>query len=83
MSAFVADQAEAVEAGERAAKTVNNKLVTHVVCLNDALEDELIVATPALRVERLHPPHSEREFLRLDEVPRLSRQRATVYRPLA
>jgi hypothetical protein len=45
--AFVADQAEAVEAGELAAKTVNNALVTLVVCLNDAVEDGLIVANPA------------------------------------
>jgi hypothetical protein len=51
--AFVAEQAEAVEAGELAAKTVNNALVTLVVCLNDAVEDGLIVANPALRVERL------------------------------
>jgi hypothetical protein len=34
--AFIADQPEAVEVGELAAKTVNNALVTVAVCLNDA-----------------------------------------------
>ena len=59
--AFIAEQAEAVEAGELAAKTVNNALVTLVVCLNDAVEDGLIVANPALRVDRLPAAHIERE----------------------
>jgi hypothetical protein len=67
--AFIADQAEAVEAGELAAKTVNNALVTLVVCLNDAVEDGLIVANPALRVDRLPAAHIEREYLRLHEIP--------------
>ncbi|HET7049056.1 MAG TPA: hypothetical protein VFI54_12405 [Solirubrobacteraceae bacterium] len=45
--AFAAKQAEAAQAGELAAKTVNNALVTRAVCLNDAVEDGLIVANPA------------------------------------
>lgn len=81
--AFVADQAEAVEAGELAAKTVNNALVTLVVCLNDAVEDGLIVANPALRVDRLPPAHIEREYLRLVEIPRYLDACSSVYRPLA
>ena len=60
---FVAEQAEAVDAGELAVKTVNNTLVTLVVCLNDAVADALIVTNPALRVDRLPPAHIEREYL--------------------
>ena len=81
--AFVAEQAEAVEAGELAAKTVNNALVTLVVCLNDAVEDGLIVANPALRVERLPAAHIEREYLRLREIPIYLDSCSDVYRPLA
>jgi len=81
--AFLAEQAEAVEAGEVAAKTVNNALVTLVVCLNDAVEDGLIVANPALRVERLPAAHIEREYLRLHEIPIYLDSCSDVYRPLA
>jgi integrase len=81
--AFIAQQAESVEAGELAAKTVNNALVTLVVCLNDAVEDGLIVANPALRVERLPAAHIEREYLRLHEIPIYLDSCAGVYRPLA
>ena len=80
---FVADLAEGVEAGEIAAKTVNNALVTLVVCLNDAVEDGLLVANPALRVQRLPPAHIEREYLRLNEIPRYLDGCSDVYRPLA
>ena len=81
--AFIADQAEAVEAGELAAKTVNNALVTLVVCLNDAVEDGLIVANPASRVDRLPAGHLEREYLRLHEIPIYLDSCSDVYRPLA
>ncbi|HWK17882.1 MAG TPA: tyrosine-type recombinase/integrase, partial [Solirubrobacteraceae bacterium] len=81
--AFVADLAESVAAGEMAVKTVNNALVTLVVCLNDAVEDGLIVANPALRVQRLPPDHIEREYLRLNEIPRYLDACSEVYRPLA
>jgi len=80
---FVADLAEAVEAGEIAVKTVNNTLVTLVVCLNRAVEDGLISANPALRVRRLPAAHIEREYLRLDEIPRYLDGCSQVYRPLA
>ena len=80
---FVAEQADAVEAGELAAKTVNNSLVTLVVCLNDAVEDGLIVANPALRVERLPAGHIEREYLRLHEIAIYLDSCSDVYRPLA
>ena len=81
--AFVADLAESIAAGEMAVKTVNNALVTLVVCLNDAVEDGLIVANPALRVQRLPPDHIEREYLRLNEIPRYLDACSEVYRPLA
>jgi integrase len=80
---FVADLAEGVDAGEIAAKTVNNALVTLVVCLNDAVEDGLLVANPALRVQRLPPAHIEREYLRLKEIPRYLDGCSELYRPLA
>jgi integrase len=81
--AFVSEQAEVVEAGELAAKTVNNALVTLVVCLNDAVEDGLIVANPVLRVERLPAAHIEREYLRLHEIPIYLDSCSELYRPLA
>lgn len=81
--AFIADQAEAAEAGELATKTINNALVTLVVCLNDAVEDGLIVANPALRVDRLPAAHIEREYLRLHEIPGYLGACSDVYRPLA
>ena len=80
---FVANLAEGVEAGEIAAKTVNNALVTLVVCLNDAVEDRVLVADPALRVRRLPPAYIEREYLRLNEIPRYLDGCSDVYRPLA
>ncbi|MHB8692329.1 MAG: site-specific integrase, partial [Solirubrobacteraceae bacterium] len=80
---LVADLAEAVEAGEIATKTVNNTLGTLVVCLNAAVEDGLIAANPALRVQRLPPAHIERDYLRLEEIPRYLDSCSAVYRPVA
>ena len=80
---WMEEQAETVEAGEVAAKTVNNALGTLVVCLNAAAEDGLIAANPALRVKRLPPAHGEREYLRLHEIPLYLDSCSHVYRPLA
>jgi integrase len=80
---LVADLADAVEVGHIAPKTVNNSLVTLVVCLNQAVEDGLLIANPALRVRRLPSAHIEREFLRLEEIPRYLDACSGVYRPLA
>jgi integrase len=80
---LVSELAEAVEAGDLAVKTVNNALGTLVVCLNDAVEDGLIATNPALRVQRLPPAHIERDYLRLDEIPRYLDACSEVYRPLA
>jgi integrase len=80
---FMAGLAEAVEAGEVAAKTVNNALGTLVVCLNSAVDDGLLSVNPALRVQRLPPAHIERDYLRLDEIPRYLDACSDVYRPLA
>ena len=78
---FVAEQAEEVEAGDR--EDVNNALVTLVVCLNSAVEDGLISANPALRVERLPPaPHRARVPPAARD-PALPRPCSDVYRPLA
>jgi integrase len=80
---FVADLAEEVEAGELAAKTVNNALGTLVVCMNSAVDDGLLAVNPALRVQRLPPAHIERDYLRLDEIPHYLDGCSDVYRPLA
>jgi integrase len=74
---------EAMEANELAAKTINNSLGTLVVCLNAAVEDGLMVANPALRVKRLPPGHSEREYLRLHEIPLYLDSCSVIYKPLA
>jgi Phage integrase, N-terminal SAM-like domain len=66
---FVAELAEDVEAGQLAAKTVNNAIGTLVVCLNAAVDDGLLSVNPALRVDRLPPSRIERDYLRLDEIP--------------
>jgi integrase len=80
---FVAALADEVEAGVPAAKTVDNALGTLVVCLNSAVEDGVLAVNPALRVQRLPPAHIEREYLRLDEIPRYLDACSDVYRPLA
>jgi integrase len=80
---FVAELASAVDADELSAKTVNNALGTLVVCLNSAVEDGLLAVNPALRVQRLPPAHIERDYLRLDEIPRYLDACSDVYRPLA
>ena len=80
---WMEEQAEAVDAGQIAPKTVNNSLSTLVVCLNSAVEDGLIVANPAQRVQRFPRAHIEREYLRLHEIPLYLDSCSTVYRPLA
>jgi integrase len=77
------EQAETVEAGEIAAKTINNTLGTLVVCLNAAAKDRVIAANPALGIERLPPAHIEHDYLRLHEIPRYLDACIEVYRPLA
>jgi integrase len=75
--------ADAVEAKEIAAKTINNTLVTLVICLNAAVEEGLMASNPALRVPRLPSGHIEREYLRLHEIPLYLDSCSDVYRPLA
>lgn len=77
------EQAEAVEAEEIAAKTINNTLGTLVVCLNAAVKDRVLAANPALGVERLPPAHIEHDYLRLHEIPVYLDACINVYRPLA
>jgi integrase len=66
-----------------AAKTVNNALVTLVACLNHAVADAAIASNPAVGVARLPADHVERDYLRLDEIPRYVRACNHAYRPLA
>jgi hypothetical protein len=58
-----------VEAGEVAAKTINNTLGTLVVCLNAAVKDRVIASNPAVGIERLPRAHIEHDYLRLHEIP--------------
>jgi integrase len=76
-------QAEAVEAGDTAAKTVNNALGTLVVCLNAAVKDRVIASNPAVGVDRLPRAHVERHYLRLQEIPLYLDACLDAYRPLA
>ncbi len=81
--AWMAEQADKVEAGEIAAKTINNTLGTLVVCLNAAVKDRVIASNPALGIERLPPAHIEHDYLRLHEIPLYLDNCPEVYRPLA
>ncbi len=81
--AWMGEQAERVEAGKVAAKTINNTLGTLVVCLNAAVKDRVIASNPALGIERLPPAHIEHDYLRLHEIPLYLDACIDVYRPLA
>ncbi len=81
--AIVDELAEAMEAGEIAAKTINNTLGTLVVALNAAVKDRLMVVNPALQVPRLPPSNIEREYLRLREIPVYLDSCSELYRPVA
>ncbi len=76
-------QADAVQAGDVAAKTVNNTLGTLVVCLNAAVKDRVIATNPALGMDRLPRAHVERQYLRLHEIRVYLDVCVAVYRPLA
>lgn len=80
---WMEQQAEAVEAGETAPKTVNNALGTLVVCLNAAVKDRVIASNPAVGVDRLPRAHVERHYLRLQEIPLYLDACLDAYRPLA
>jgi integrase len=77
------EHAESVEAGEIAAKTINNTLGTLVVCLNAAVKDRVIASNPALGIERLPAAHIEHDYLRLHEIPLYLDACDNLYRPLA
>lgn len=66
-----------------APKTINNALVTLVVCLNAALKRGKIMRNPAAGVQRLPDRHIERDYLRLSEIPRYLESCSAAYRPLA
>jgi integrase len=53
------------------------------ICLNNAVKDGLTVANPALLVGRLPAAHIERDYLRLEEIPRYLDACSDLYRPLA
>jgi integrase len=74
---------ETLEAEELSAKTINNTLGTLVVCLNAAVDDELIVAARRCASRASPAAHVEREYLRLGEIPRYLDSCSETYRPLA
>lgn len=80
---LVDELAESMEAGEIAAKTINNTLGTLVVCLNEAVKDRLMPFNPALQVPRLPVEDIERDYLRLHEIPVYLDSCSPVYRPVA
>jgi integrase len=80
---WMEDQATAAEAGDVAAKTINNTLGTLVVCLNAAVKERVIASNPALGIERLPAAHIEHDYLRLHEIPAYLDACVAVYRPLA
>jgi len=80
---LMAGWTDSMEAGQLAAKTINNTLATLVVCLNDAVQDGLLASNPAIRVRRLPARHKEREYLRLEEIPLYLDSCSGLYRPLA
>jgi integrase len=75
--------AERVQAGELAGKTVNNTLTTLTVCLNEAVKDGLIATNPAIGVPRFPRTHTERDYLRLHEIPVYLDSCSAEYKPLA
>ncbi len=75
--------AERVQAGKLAGKTVNNTLTTLTVCLNDAVKDGLIATNPAIGVPRFPRTHTERDYLRLHEIPAYLDSCSAEYQPLA
>jgi integrase len=83
VQAWIESQGERVEAGEVAAKTVNNALGALVVCLNAAVKQRVIATNPAAGVERLPRAHVERQYLRLHEIPAYLEACIAVYRPVA
>jgi integrase len=80
---WMASHAESVEAGDIAAKTINNTLGTLVVCLNAAVKHGVMAANPAIGVERLPAAHIEHDYLRLHEISLYLDSCVAVYRPLA
>ena len=66
---LIAAQAERVEAGKVAAKTVNNTLGHTGGVPERGGRGRLDRSNPAPRVERLPRAHIERDYLRLHEIP--------------
>jgi integrase len=80
---WMTEQGRKVEAGDVAAKTINNTLGTLVVCLNAAVKERVIASNPALGIERLPPAHIEHDYLRLNEIEPYLDACMDSYRPLA
>jgi integrase len=78
-----AEMLEAVEAGEWAARTINNARIALLGCCRMAVEDGLMAHNPVLDVRPLAIEFSERPFLRLAQINDYLDACAPHYRPLA
>src|SRR3954449_80091 len=78
-----AEMREAVEAGEWAAKTINNARIALLGCCRMAVEDGLMAHNPVLDVRPLAIEFAERPYLRLAQINEYLDCRAPHYRPLA
>jgi integrase len=74
---------ESVEAGEWAAKTINNARIALLGCLRMAVEDGLMAHNPVLDVKPLPVEFTERPYLRLAQINEYLDCCAPHYRPLA
>jgi len=75
--------AHSVDEGRYAPKTINNALAALVACLNDACRKGKLARNPTAGVQRLPAAHVERDYLRLDEIPRYLDACVPTFRPLA
>jgi integrase len=75
--------AETAKCGRWRPKTINNAVRTLVACLNDAVRKGKLVRNPAAGVQRLPDEHTERDYLRLNEIPVYLDSCEPFYRPLA
>ena len=81
--AWLATMAGLVDAGDIAAKTINNARTCLSVALNDACRRGLIARNPCAAVPPLPLNRRELDYLRLDEIDPYVSACMTHYRPLA
>jgi integrase len=78
-----AEMLEAVDAGEWAAKTINNARIALLGAFRMAVADGLVTHNPVLEVRPLPIEFAERPYLRLAQINQYLDATASHYRPLA